>query len=272
MIIARFTIRQRRRRLAARDDAGAALQRRAERGARAGPPTSGVRSTLTSPATPSRAEQARRRARLPDQALVDLRAGLDLLVGVDPDAGHDDALRAERHVVADRDALVDAHVRADVAGAADDRALDERAAADVRRARRRPSASCARPRGGSRSRPARSTAPTVAPGRDAAVVADERGALDRVEVVDVDALADPDVAAQADARDVRAARARRARRSSPAGTGRGCRCPASSRRRRGRRSAGPSRAAAGRAPSRSRTAGRSGCGAAPRARARRCRC
>src|SRR5207244_8327787 len=78
------------------------------------------------------AEQTRRRARFPDQALVDLGAGLDLLVRIDPDAGHDHALRADRDLVADGDAFVDPHVRADVTRAPDDRSLDERAAADVR--------------------------------------------------------------------------------------------------------------------------------------------
>ena len=48
--------------------------------------TSGVRSTLTRPETPFVAEDARRAARLPDEALEELRAGLDLLVRVDPDA------------------------------------------------------------------------------------------------------------------------------------------------------------------------------------------
>ena len=61
------------------------------------------------------AEQPRRRARLPDQVLVHLRAGLDLLVGVDPDVRHDARLGADRHLVADRRALLDPDVVADVA-------------------------------------------------------------------------------------------------------------------------------------------------------------
>ena len=48
--------------------------------------------------------------------------------------------------------------------------------------------------------------PTEASARDPAVVADERGPLDLLDVVDVGALADPDVAAQPDARRCSAAR------------------------------------------------------------------
>src|ERR1700747_616443 len=52
---------------------------------------------------------ARRAAAFPDEALEQMRAGLDLLVGVDSDAGHDHALGSDRDLVADRDALVHAH-------------------------------------------------------------------------------------------------------------------------------------------------------------------
>src|SRR4051794_8619540 len=120
------------RRLAARDDARVALQRRAERGRDAYRDLwSQVDVDEAGDAVAT--EEARRGARLPDQALVDLRPGLDLLVRVDPDARHDHALGADRHLVADRDALVDAHVGADVARAAEDRAFDQRTAPDVRR-------------------------------------------------------------------------------------------------------------------------------------------
>jgi hypothetical protein len=58
------------------------------------------------------AEDARGAARLPDEALVQLRARLHLLERVDPDTGEDHALGSDRHLVADRDSLVDADVRA----------------------------------------------------------------------------------------------------------------------------------------------------------------
>ena len=85
-IIARLIIRHALRRLAARDDAGAAPSApcRAPRASRTA--ISGVRSTLTSPETTSRANRRVERARLPDQALVELAPGLDLLVRVDADA------------------------------------------------------------------------------------------------------------------------------------------------------------------------------------------
>src|SRR5262249_62395841 len=146
-------------------------------------------------------EDARRPARLPDQRLEDLRAGLHLPVGVDPDARHDHALAPDRDLVADRDALVDAHVRTEVARPADDRAFDDRRAPDRRRAvdnRPRDLRALAQ-------RHARREHGVRADGRvggDAAVVAEICGTLERVEVVQVDAVADPDVAANADARDV----------------------------------------------------------------------
>jgi hypothetical protein len=147
------------------------------------------------------AEQRRGRPRLPDQALVDVRTGLDLLVRVDPDPREHVALGAEDDLVADRSALLDPDVGADVAVPPDDRALDERAAADVGRGVDH------------RTDGARALAQRHARGqhrvgadrrlrRDPAVVAHERRAFDVLEVVDLDALADPDVAAQAQARDV----------------------------------------------------------------------
>ena len=242
--------------LAAGDDARAALQRRAERG---GEPHRDLRRQVDvhHPRDAVLAEEARRAARLPDQALVQLRAGLDLLVRIDPDAGQDHALGAERDLVADRGALVDAHVRADVAAAADDRALDVGAAADVGgRVDHRADDAAALADGHARSR-APSTGRCA---RRARCGSSCRGT--QAPRSPRGRRAPPPPRARrcrgSGSRGCRAARSRRARRSSPAGTGRGCRCPASSRRRRGRRSAGPSRAAAGRAPSRSRTAGRCG--------------
>ena len=118
--------------LAAGDDARAPLQRGAERG---GETDGHVRRQVDvhHPGHAVLAEDAGRAARLPDQALVELRAGLDLLERIDADAREDHAFGADRHLVADRDALVDAHVRAEVAAAADDCAHDLGAAADVRR-------------------------------------------------------------------------------------------------------------------------------------------
>src|SRR5436190_18726581 len=63
---------------------------------------------------------------------MDLGARLDLLVGIDADARVDDALGADRHLVTDRNSLVQAGVPTKVARAADDRALDGDAAADMR--------------------------------------------------------------------------------------------------------------------------------------------
>ncbi len=94
---------------------------------------SGVRSTFTRPETASRPKRREGEPRLPDQVSVDERAGLDLLERVDADARHDDALLADRAAVPDGDTLVQTGVRPDVAGLPDDRALHERAAAEVRR-------------------------------------------------------------------------------------------------------------------------------------------
>src|SRR5580765_3645522 len=132
---------------------------------------------------------------------MDLRAGLDLLVRVDPDARVDDALGADRHLISDRHALVQAGMRAKVARAAEDRALDRDAAADVR-SRLDDGAFDARSLPERRVRAQDSVRADARLGRDAAVHADERRALDLVEVLEIDALADPDVAAQLDARDV----------------------------------------------------------------------
>src|SRR5213596_2142880 len=48
--------------------------------------------------------------RLPDEALMQRGAGLDLLEGIDPDAGQDHALGSDGDLVADRGALVHAHM------------------------------------------------------------------------------------------------------------------------------------------------------------------
>ena len=186
--------------ITARHDTGAALQRRPERGREAG---GGLRRQVDVDEArhPVLAEQPRRRTRLPDQVLVELRAGLHLLVRVDPDVRHDARLGADRHLVADRRAFVDAHVVADVAGAPDDRALDQRAAPDVRRSvdhgSRRARALAQR----DAVRQHRVRADRGVAG-DPAVVADERGALDLLDVVHVGSLADPHVSAQPDAADV----------------------------------------------------------------------
>ncbi len=130
-----------------------------------------------------------------------LRAGLDLLVRVDPHAGQHDALGADRHLVADRHALVNPRVRADVARPADHGALDEHAAADVgRRVDDRARRAGALAHGDARVQ--HRVRPDGGLRRDARVVADERGPLDGVEVVHPGPLADPDVPAQAHARDV----------------------------------------------------------------------
>ena len=73
------------RALAARDDARAALQRGAERGAEAQRDL-GREVDVDEADDAVLREDARRAARLPDQALVDLRAVLDLLVRVDAHA------------------------------------------------------------------------------------------------------------------------------------------------------------------------------------------
>ena len=121
------------RRVAAGDDPGAAFQRRPERRREPGGGL-GRQVDVDEAGDAVLAEQARGRARLPDQVLVDLRAGLDLLVRVDPDVRGDARLGADRDLVADGGALLDPDVVADVTGATDDGAFDQRAAADVRAA------------------------------------------------------------------------------------------------------------------------------------------
>ena len=187
-------------RLTARDDAGAAVQCGPEG---RGQPDDRLRREIDVDEARDAVlpEEPRRGARLPDHALVDLDAGLDLLVRVDPDARHDRALRPEHDLVADRGALMDADVRADVARPADDRALDDRAAADVR-GRVDHRADGPRPLAEGQARREHGVRADRRLGRDPAVVADERRPFDALEVVDLDALPHPDVPAQADARDV----------------------------------------------------------------------
>ena len=256
--------------VAARDDACAALQSGTERG-REARGRLGREVDVDEAGDAVLAEQPRGRARLPDQVLVDLRAGLDLLVRVDPDVRRDVRLRSDRDLVADRRALLDPHVVADVAGASDDRALDQGAAADVRRrVDHRPGrAGALAQRDAVREH---RVGPDRGVSRDPAVVADERRPLDLLDVVDVRPLADPDVAAQLHALDVQAnalverVEVRLAVLVEVADV-----LPVALHHVAVDR-AGPSRAGAGTAPSRSRRARRSGCGSAPRARARRCPC
>ena len=185
-----------RRRLPTGHHPGAALECRAQGG---GDLESRVRCEVHVDETHDRAlpEQLRGRARLEDQVLVDLRARLHLLEGEDADAGHDDALRADPDLVSNRNVLVDANVRPDVAAAADDRVLDQRAAADVRRGvdhrrdRSRPVAQ-GHARGEHRVRPDGRV------GTDPAVVAEVRRPLDPLDVVDLHALSEEDVAAEPD--------------------------------------------------------------------------
>ena len=188
------------RRLAARGDARAALERGAERGGDAHRDL-GSEVDVDEARDSVAAEQMRRRTRLPDDALVDVRPGFDVLVRIDPDARHDHALGADRHLVADRNALVNTHVRADVARPAEDGAFDQRAPADVRRrvdhrtgrARAFPQRHAVREHGVRADR---------RPRRDAAVVADVGRALDLLEIADLDALSEPHVAADANAGNV----------------------------------------------------------------------
>ena len=92
---------------------------------------------------------------------------------------------------------------ADVARAAEDRALDQGAAPDVRG---RVDDGARRPRALAQGDAVREhgVRPDRGVARDPAVVADERRALDLLDVVDVGPLADPDVAAQPHSLDVEA--------------------------------------------------------------------
>ena len=76
-------------------------------------------------------EQAARPARLPDDRGVDDGAGLDGLERVDLHARLDDGLVAHEGLVAEDHALLAAHPLAQIAGAADDAAVEADAGADV---------------------------------------------------------------------------------------------------------------------------------------------
>jgi len=188
--------------LARGDDPGPPLERRAERGGKTNRDV-GCEVDVHEARHALHPEDARRPARLPDEALEDLRPGLHLLVRIDPYARHDHALGADRDLVADCDALADADVRSEIARAADDRPLDARRAPDGRRRvddRMRRVRALAQGHAGSEHR----VGANGRVGRHAAVVAEERRPFDRVEIVQVDPLADPDVASDADSRDVEA--------------------------------------------------------------------
>ena len=182
------------RRRSARDHAATAPERRTER---RGKPNRGLRGEVDvdEARRAATSEGALRRPLLPDDALVDLRAGLDLLERVDADTRVDARLRSDRDLVADRDSVVDAHVVADVARAADDRAFDDGAAAEVgpgvddaaRHACALPDGHTAREHGVGADRRAVG---------DTAVHADEGRPDNRLELVDVDLLAHPHVPAQ----------------------------------------------------------------------------
>ena len=164
---------------------------------------SGVRSTLTSPRMRSRPKIDDGGARLPDDVAVDVRAGLDVLERVD--RGRPGATTASSPIVVwspiaafspMRTCERMSHIRpttapsidrlpADVRRRVDDRAGDPRVLAQRRRSATAPSRR-------------RSDASRV----DPAVHADERGPLDGRDVAELDSLAHPDVAAQADPRDL----------------------------------------------------------------------
>ena len=182
------------RRRAARDDAVAATQRCSERG---GEPDRGLRREVDVD-EPDRAVASERRGcrpRLPHDALVDLRARLDLLERIHAHAGEDARLRPDRDLVADRDSFVDADVVAHVAAAADDRTLDHRAAPQVRAGVDHAALDAGPLPHDHPAREHRVRADRRA-GCDPAVCADERGADDAVDLLDVDFLAHPHVAAQ----------------------------------------------------------------------------
>ena len=191
-----------RRRLPARDHPRAALERGAERGGQADRGL-GRQVDVDEPGDAVLAEQTRGRPRLPDQALVDLRAGLDLFVREDPNGREDRALSAKRYLVAERRALLHVDVRADVAVTAHHCAFDAGATADVGR-RVDDRALGVRPL---EQRHARREHRIRADGGvrgDPAVVAEQGRPFDRGEVVDVHPLPQPDVPAQLDPGDVQA--------------------------------------------------------------------
>ena len=185
------------RRVAARDDPVAAAERCPERSRQ---PDRGL-GRQVDVHEPRRAVATERRARgprLPDDVLVDLCSGLDLLERVDPHAREEARLGADRHLVADRDTLVNAHVVAQVAAAAEDRSLDDAVATEVGA-----DVDDAAADAGALAHDHALREHGVRPDRgavgDPAVRPHERRALDRLHLVDVDLLAHPHVAAQTEA-------------------------------------------------------------------------
>ena len=188
------------RRRAACDHAVPAPERRAERGCEPHRRL-GCEIDVDEPAGAVAAERRAGRARLPDDVLVDLGAGLDLLERVDADTREDARLGSHRHLIADRDALVHAHVVAEVASAPDDGALHDGAAAEVRAGIDDAPDHAGALAHGHAARQDRVSADRRTVG-DPAVRADERRPDHPFDLRDVDVLADPDVAAQLEARDV----------------------------------------------------------------------
>ena len=133
---------------------------------------------------------------------MELRPVLDLLVRVDAHARVDHRLVAEDHLVADRDTLVQTRMRANVAAAPDDRALDDRGTADVG-ARVDDRARHARVLAQRHAGCEDTVGVDLGVRRDPAVAADEGRPFDLLDAVELDALADPDVAADADAWDLK---------------------------------------------------------------------
>ncbi len=185
---------------AARDDPGAALERGTERHPQ---PHRRLGRQVDVDEAGERQTSARSRSgpRLPDQVPVDDRPRLDLLERIDANARHDDAVRPERAVVADRRPFLDSCVGADVARPADDGAVDDHASVDValgvddgaRDARVVAQRDAAAEHG---------IRPDGRARRQAAVVADERRSQNAIQLVDLDALAEPDVAEDAEPGDV----------------------------------------------------------------------
>ena len=182
----------------ARSHATAALHRRAERHSEA-QCRFGSEVDVDEPPQPRGVAAPGRDPRLPHEVAVDDGAGLDLLERVDPHAGEHDALLADGALVADRRAFADMGVRAELGRPAECRALHDAAPAQVRR-HVDDRARHARALTHGDARPEHRVRADRCRRRDPAVVADVRRAFDLAEVGDLDALAEPDVAAQAKSR------------------------------------------------------------------------
>src|SRR6476619_3033937 len=188
------------RRGTARDDAVAAPEGRPERGCEPHRRL-GCEVDVHEPGGAVPAERRAGGPRLPDDVLVDLGAGLDLLERVDPDAGEDARLGPYRHLITDRDALVHAHMVPEVASAPEDGALHDRAAAEVGAGVDDAPDDSGALAHGHAARQDRVGADRRAVG-DPAVRADEPRPDDPFDLRDVDVLADPDVATQLETRNV----------------------------------------------------------------------